>query len=310
MINIQENVLLSEYTTFRIGWPARYFVEVSTEEELIEASSFAKEKSLEFFVMGGGSNLLVSDTGFNGVVIKMKLNGFKVDINSKTIMAESGAPLAKLVSDSIENGLTGMEWASGIPGTVGGAIRGNARAFGKNTGMAIESVKAFNVNEMKVSVYENEECKFKYFGSMFKTSPNLIILSATIKLKKGNKGESKKESIDIIKKRISMQPRESSPGSFFLNPIVANEKLRADFEEEKGMKPKDEKLPAGWVIDKAGLLGKKMGGAMISEMHGNFIINTGAATAEDVIMLVSFVKYQVRDKFGVQLQEEVQYLGF
>lgn len=310
MLNIQKNIPLAKYTTFRIGGSARFFAEVENEDDLKEALKYAKKNNLDFFALGGGSNLLVNDKGFGGIAIKMKLNNFKIDINNNEIETGAGAPLAKIVKKAAENNLTGMEWAAGIPGTVGGAVRGNARAFGRDIGMAVESVEAVDINNMQVNNYSNSVCKFKYFGSMFKKNPNLIIISARIKLEKGDKEKSQREAAEIIKKRISMQPQESSPGSFFLNPIVSDKNLRSEFEKDTGKIPKDEKLPAGWLIDKVGLLGKKIGGAMVSEKHANFIINTGNATAEDVIMLASYVKQQVRDKFGVELTEEVQYIGF
>lgn len=309
-IIIQKNVPLAPFTTFRIGGPAKFFTEVAAENELIEALKYADDNNLRFFVLGGGSNVLVNDNGFDGLIIRIRFTEFKIDIENSKIRVGAGVFLSKLVKESIENGMTGMEWASGIPGTVGGAIRGNARAFGKNTGMAIENITAFDINKMKSVVYANEKCEFKYFGSMFKVKPNLVILSAVIKLEKGDKEQSRKESMNIIKNRIVMHPKEGSPGSFFLNPVSSNEKLRAEFEKDTGKILRTEEIPAGWLIDQAGLKGKKIGGAMVSEKHANFIVNTGNATAKDVIMLASFVKQQMRDKFGIRLQEEVQYVGF
>lgn len=312
MLNIQKNISLAKHTTFRIGGPARFFVEVKSENELVEALKYAKDNKLNFFILGGGSNVLVSDKGFDGIVIKCRIMDYELKIveDGGIIEAGSGVPLSKVVRESINSGLGGLEWAAGIPGTIGGAVRGNARAFGRDIGMTVESVKAVDINNMQVNDYSNSVCEFKYFGSMFKKNPNLIIIAVRIRLMKGAKEKSQNEAAEIIKKRISMQPHESSPGSFFLNPIVSDRKLRSEFEKDTGKIPKDEKLPAGWLIDRVGLLGKKIGGAMVSEKHANFIINTGAATAEDVIILASYVKQQVRDKFGVELQEEVQYVGF
>ncbi len=309
-INIQENVPLSPLTTFKIGGPARFFVEVSSEEELIEALQYARNNDLRFFILGGGSNVLVNDAGFDGLVIRIRCIEFYVDVEKNKIKVGAGVSLAKVVKDSIANNFTGMEWAAGIPGTIGGAIRGNARAFGKNTGMTIESVSAFDINEMKEYVYANEECQFEYFGSVFKLKPNLIILSAVIKLEKGDKDKSWNEAMDIIKKRNVIHPQESSPGSFFLNPVVADEKLRMRFEKDTGNALRDEKIPAGWLIEEAGLKGKKMGGVMVSEKHANFVVNLGAGTAQDVMMLASLIKMKVRNEFGVQLKEEIQYVGF
>ncbi|EKE18803.1 MAG: UDP-N-acetylenolpyruvoylglucosamine reductase [uncultured bacterium] len=311
MINIQENISLAPLTTFRIGGLAKYFIEVNNKEELLEALGFVRENQLKYFILGGGSNLLISDKGFDGVVIKIKINEFEIDQENFSLSIGSGVFLAKVVKESVVSGMTGMEWAAGVPGTVGGAIRGNARAYGKDFGSVVESVEFLDVNDLKVKTFNKQECEFLYWGSIFKKNANLIILSTKIKLEKGDKEKSQQEVADIIKKRITVQPQGvGSPGSFFLNPVVTNEELRQEFEKEKGMKPKDDKLPAGWIIEQLGLRGKKMGGAMISEKHANFLINTGSATAEDVVMLSSYIKQQVRDKYGIQLESEVNHVGF
>jgi UDP-N-acetylmuramate dehydrogenase len=309
MVEIQENVLMKNYTTFRIGGPAKFFVEAGNEEELIEALNYAKNNKLPFFILGGGSNLLVSDKGFDGLVIKV--NSRQFTIHGDELGASAGVPLALVVNKSAENNLTGMEWAAGIPGTVGGAVRGNARAYGKNTGTVIESVRMLDVNNMEISNFSNAQCEFSYWGSVFKKNSNLIILSVRFKLQSGNKKESQSKIKEIIARRIAGQPKVmASAGSFFLNPVVTDEKLRAEFQKDTGKVPKDEKLPAGWLIGQTELRGKKIGGAMLSEEHANFIVNTGNATAEDIIMLVSIIKQQVRNKFGIELVEETQYLGF
>jgi len=310
MLTIKEKVSLSDFTSFHLGGPARFFVEVKDKNELEEALQFAKKKKIDWFILGGGSNLLVSDQGFDGLVIKIKLNNFKIDLQQCTIDVDAGVNLAKLVNASISEGLTGMEWAAGIPGTVGGSIRGNARAFGKNMGMAIEIVEVLDANDLKINNYSKIDCKFEYWGSIFKKNPDLIIVSAKIKLEKGNKEKSQQEAMNIINKRISIQPIENSPGSFFLNPVVKNKKIIEQFEKDLGVKCQGEKIPAGWLIDQLDLRGKKIGGAMVSKKHANFIINTGKAKAEDVIILASLIKQKVRNHFGVQLEEEVQFLGF
>lgn len=310
MLNIQENISLARYTTFRIGGPARFFVEVKTAEELEEAVQYAKDNNLQFFVLGGGSNVLVSDAGFDGLVIKIKFNDLRINAENNLLEAGAGFSLSKLVKDSVKNNLTGLEWAMGIPGTVGGAVRGNAGAFGGVMVDVISSVKAFDVKKMQVVVYDLNVCNFDYRDSIFKQNYDLIILSVSVKLKEGNKDKSQEIIREIVGKRSSAYPQGMpSAGSFFKNP-EAHEKIKKEFEDETGEVCRNNKLPARWLIGRVDLLGKKMGGAMISEKHANFIVNTGTATAEDVIMLASFVKQQVRDKFGVQLQEEVQYIGF
>ncbi|HEX7586333.1 MAG TPA: UDP-N-acetylmuramate dehydrogenase [Patescibacteria group bacterium] len=309
MINIQQNIPLSKYTTFRIGGPAKHFVEVATIDELKEALDFAKKNNLDFFVLGGGSNILVSDAGFSGLVIKIKLNDIKLE--GKKMEIGTGVFLAKAVRDSIENNFSGMEWATGIPGTLGGAVRGNAGAYGGEIKDMVESVKVLDTEKMEIKIFQNAECDFRYRHSMFKHSPKLVIVSAVLKLKKGNKENVQKKAQEIIAQRIKKLPQGApSAGSFFINPVVTNEKLIKEFEEEKGVKSKAGKVPAGWLIEKADLKGKNIGGAVVNEIQTNYILNTGNATAEDVVMLASFIKQQVRDKFGVELMEEVQFIGF
>lgn len=308
MLNIQENIPLSKYTTFRIGGPARYFTEVDSKDELLEALKYAKENNLDFFILGGGSNLLVSDQGFDGLMIKMKLNGFKI-VNTD-IEAESGVALARVVNSSINEGLTGMEWAAGIPGTVGGAARGNTGAYNKSMADIIESVKALDVNELGIKNYELEDCKYGYKDNIFKQSPNLIVLSVKIKLQKGDKEKSRQEIKEMMDKRKINHPQGvGNVGCFFMNPAITDKKIIDELEKD-GIEYKDSQIPAWWLVNEVGLRGKKIGGAMVSEKHTNFIVNTGDATAKDVIMLVSLIKQKIRNKFNIQLQEEVQYLGF
>ncbi len=307
-MNIQKNIPLKNYTTFRIGGPAKFFVEVKNEDELIEALKYARDNNLGFFILGGGSNLLVSDKGFDGLVIKLRVMGCRLKDNF--IETGAGVPLAKIVQESAKHNLTGLEWATGIPGTIGGAARGNAGAFGSCMRDIVEDVKAISTKDLKIKTYDLKTCEFDYRSSVFKKNNNLIILSVVIRLKKGNKKEIQSKIVEIIEKRSLKYPKKNSAGSFFKNPIVENKESMREFERDQGIKCRNNKIPAGWLIDQAGLCGKKIGGAMVSEKHANFIVNTGTATAEDVIMLASYVKQQVRDKFGIELVEEVQYLGF
>lgn len=309
MIEIKENVPLSPMTTFRIGGSAKYFVDVKDEKEIEEAVQFAKDKQINFCVIGGGSNILVNDKGFDGLVISLKLANISVE--GKIINVDAGVALIKLVNFAAISGLSGLELLAGIPGTVGGAIRGNAGAFGGVIGNVVESVLAFDTVRQELISLTKEKCEFSYRNSFFKKNPQYIIVSARLELSYGDAVEIDEKVKATIAKRLANElSGEKSAGSYFMNPVISDEKLRNQFREEKGVEPKDEKLPSGWLIEKLDLKGKKIGGAMISEKHANYIINTGNATAEDVIMLESFVKQQVRDKLGVMLQAEVSYLGF
>ena len=315
MINVQKNVLLAPYTTFKIGGPAKFFTEVKNEKELIEALTYAEKNDLEYFVLAGGSNVLISDNGFNGLVIK--ICDMRYAIRDTRVECGAGILLSKIVSKTAEAGLSGLEWAAGIPGTIGGAVRGNAGAFGGCMADAVKKVRVAVQGKPQVTClpdrqasYKLQECKFGYRSSIFKEKQNIIILSVVLKLKKGNAEKIQQRVEDVIIKRKEKQPRFPSAGSFFKNPIVNDEKIIKKFESDTGLKMKDNKIPAGWLIEAAGLKGKKIGGAQVSEEHSNFIINTGGATAEDVIMLASTIKQKIRSVFNIQLMEEAQLVGF
>ncbi|MGC9049074.1 MAG: UDP-N-acetylmuramate dehydrogenase [Patescibacteria group bacterium] len=304
-LKILENVILVPYTTLKIGGPAKYFFEAKSKNDIIDAIRWAKEKSVNYFILGGGSNILISDAGFNGLVIKIQDSRFK--IQDSKIVVGAGLDLARLVQIATENSLTGLEWAAGIPGTVGGAIRGNAGAMGQSMSEIIKQVDVLVDNE-KIEQWDNKQCQFGYRDSVFKQNPNLIILSAEIQLEKGDKQEIQKKIEKYLEKRKS-QPIEPSAGCVFKNIEVDKlsdyPKLCQKYPEIKGA-VKNEKLSAGWLIEQCDLKGKQIGQAKISEKHANFIVNLGGAKAEDVLILISLIKQRVRNKFGIQLQEEIE----
>jgi len=307
-MEIKKNIQLAPYTSFKIGGPAKYFAEVKNEQEIVEALDYAKKNNLKIFILGGGSNILVGDEGFGGLVIKMK--NIKSNVLEDKIECGVGINLAEVVGLSVENSLTGLEWAAGIPGTLGGAICGNAGAYGSSIADSLESVKIIKLDSLKFETILKDECNFSYRESIFKENKNLIIISAILKLQKGNQEEVKNKIEEIIRQRGGKIPPERSSGSFFKNPKVDNQEIIDKFEKETGNKVQDGTVPAAYLIDKVGLKGKKIGEAQVSEKHGNFVINLGQARAEDIVMLTSFVKMKVRDELGVQLHEEIQYVGF
>jgi UDP-N-acetylmuramate dehydrogenase len=337
-LNIQQNIPLAPYTTFKIGGSAKFFVEVSSEEALIEAVEYAKDNNLEFFVLGGGSNVLVSDKGFDGLIIRLvsKNNGnqpivkMRMENGSFYLECWAGENLSSILKLAAESSLSGLEWAAGIPGTIGGAVRGNAGAFGSCMVDSVESVRIFDASDnsniiydenqnakiknqnynSKLKILDKNRCEFDYRTSLFKENNNLIITSVVLKLKKGDKAEIGAKIKENIEKRTEKQPQGFSVGSFFKNPICKEEKMIKQFEADTGMKIKDDKIPAGWLIAEAGFLGKKVGNVQVSENHGNFVVNLGDGKAEDVIILASMIKQKIREKFNIQLSEEVQYVGF
>ncbi len=299
---IQKNILLKNYTTFKIGGKAKYFYVAKTKENLIKAIKMAKELKLPFFVLGGGSNLLISDNGFKGLVIKIE--NLKLKIENSKLITDAGVSLSKLVDISTKRGLTDLEWATGIPGTVGGAVNGNAGAFGKSMKYIVKKVEVFDVKNKKIKFLKNKDCKFSYRDSVFKHKKNLIILSAALQLKKGNKNKITEKIKKYLEYKKNTQPLNyPSAGSIFKNPKGFS--VGELGEEDKSS---SSSFAAARMIEECGLKGKKIGNAKISEKHANFIVNLGSARAKDVEKLIKLMKQKVKNKFGVVLKEEIQFL--
>jgi UDP-N-acetylmuramate dehydrogenase len=280
---VKKNQLLAPYTTFKIGGPVDWFCETKNEQEVVKAIKFAKEKKLPFFILGNGSNLLVSDDGFRGVIIRMENE--EVQINNEKILAKAGISLSKLANIAQENSLLGIEFMVGIPGTLGGVVFGNAGAWQQNIGNKVERVKILD-KDNQFKWLNHDECQFSYRQSRFKKNQE-IILAVELKLEKGNQLEIKNLMNKNLKKRES-QPKEPSAGSIFVNP-----------------KPQS----AGDLIEKCGLKGKQIGQAQISQKHANFIVNLGGAKAQDVVKLIALARLEVKKKFKIDLETEIVFLG-
>jgi len=283
----KKNVALKNYTTFKIGGPAKYFCIVKTEKDLLQAVKWANKNNLPFFILGGGSNLLVADKGFNGLVIKIENCKLKI-VNSKVI-AGAGISLTTLLSVTANAGLSGLEWSAGIPGaTLGGAIRGNAGAFETGIKDVVRKVEVFDVRDLRFKIYDLRDCQFGYRESVFKKNSNLIIFSAELEFKKSDKKKIKEKVKEILSYRMSKHPKLPSAGSVFKNL---------------------ENIRARDLIEKAGLKGKKIGRAQISDQHANFIVNLGGAKAKDVLELMNLAKKEVKNKLGIKIEEEIQILS-
>jgi UDP-N-acetylmuramate dehydrogenase len=306
---IEEYIPLAPLTTFHIGGPARYFMRARTQEDIREALDFVQAQQVPLFVLGGGSNLLISDQGFPGLVLKIDCDGWQQDGTSLTLGA--GLVLLDVVRFAAEHALAGIELLAGVPGLLGGAVRGNAGAFGQEIGQVVREVTAFDRNTHEIRVFTQAECTFAYRQSFFKQHPEWVIIQVTLSLVAGERETLLTTVSETLARRQAKHPQDMAcAGSFFMNPVVTNTALRAEFEHDKGVVVKDDRLPAGWLIEQAGLKGRRIGGAMVSDIQANYIINTGTATAEDVIMLASVIKQKVRTELGVQLTEEVQMVGF
>ncbi len=307
LARLQRNILLANHTTFRIGGPAKYFFEAKTKNEIIEAVHWAKENRLPFFIFGGGSNLLVSDKGFSGLVIKTQANGLRV--MAENIEVEAGVLLSRLIVESINNNLTGLEWGIGIPGTIGGAVVGNTGAFRKSIADALENAEVFDIESSQTKNFNKEECRFIYRGSIFKEKPELIILKAVLKLEKGDAGKSTETIKEYLATRKDNVPSFPSAGSVFKNLEFKNQPV--DFQKMiNEEKIKGGMVAVGYLIDQCGLKGKRSGNAQISEQHANFIVNLGGAKAEDVLRLINLCRESVKEKFNISLEEEIRHLGF
>lgn len=309
MLSIQRNISLKNYSTFKIGGEAKYFTLIENENDLQEAFKFVKEKNVPFFILGGGSNVLFSDNGFDGMIIKIQNTNYK--IHDTKILAGAGMFLNTLVGISLKESLSGLEWAAGIPGQVGGAVYGNAGAFGKSMADVVKSVKTFNTETFKFQIFQKEECQFSYRNSLFKKTKKYILFEAEFEFKKSNKKDIQKKIKENLKYRKEHHPlKYPSAGSIFKNYKITNNDLELlkKFPNFKQFKEKGE-IPAAYLISECELKGKKIGGAQISEKHPNFIININNAKAEDVIILISLIKQKVRDQFGIQLDEEIIYVG-
>lgn len=275
---VKENVDLKNYNTYKISTFADYLVDVFDEESLVDLVKYLNGNNVKYFIIGNGSNVVLDDAKYNGVVIKLsELN--KIDIDDDEVYVGAGVMLPKLVNETVNNCLCGLEWASGIPGTVGGAIVGNAGAYLSEIFDFVLSVKIFDGENIKV--LNKNDINYEYRHTSLANDKSIIVLGVKLKLEKGNSDESLMLMKKRMERRIESQPLEyPNAGSTFRNP---------------------ENDHAGRLIEECGLKGKKIGGAMVSEKHANFIINYDNASASDVRTLIKLVHDTVLEKTGVDL---------
>ena len=283
---IIHNEPMRNHTSFKIGGNADLFVSVVNEDELKQALNYAKLKNYPITIIGNGSNLLVSDSGIRGLVIKIDIQHLKIEDNKNDIEVRVGSG-NKMMAFGIqlkENGISGFEELSGIPGTIGGAVFMNAGAYGKEMKDIVISTKCMN-KDCEIFELSNEEQNFEYRSSIF-NQKEYIILETKLKLQKGNRENIGQKMKEYLNKRKEKQPLEyPSAGSTF---------------------KRKEGIITAKLIDECGLKGYKIGGAMVSEKHAGFIVNTGDATAKDVLDLIKYVKDKVFKKYGVEIEEEIK----
>lgn len=278
---------MSKHTTFRVGGPAECFITVDTRQQLAKAFSYLQRAGWDFFLLGNGSNLIVSDKGYRGVVIRLGEEFRRLTVKENRVRAGAGVMLFQAAQEAAQAGLSGFEFAAGIPGTFGGAVRMNAGAYGGEMAQVVEAVEVMAMDG-EILVLDHDTMEFGYRTSAIKNRP-YAVLSVELKLVPGEKEAIEEKIRQLAQKRREKQPLEyPSAGSTFKRP---------------------EGMFAGKLIMDAGLRGKSCGGAQISEKHCGFIVNRGNATAADVAQLIRETTETVQDKFGVTLEPEVIFLG-
>ncbi|MDI6736038.1 MAG: UDP-N-acetylmuramate dehydrogenase [bacterium] len=284
--HIKFNEPMSSHTSLRIGGPADIFIEVGNEEELKKIVELVYQSGTPYFILGGGTNLLVGDNGIRGVVIKLVGEFKRIKVSDRGIIIGAGVPLTRLVNWASAKGLSGLEFAVGIPGTVGGAVIGNAGVAEKTIGDCITRVRVMDKQKVKIENLTPQKCGFSYRMSQLK---KYIILDVEILLTKSKICSIVNRLEGYKQKRWNTQPiKTKSAGCIFKNPP-------GNF--------------AGKLIDEAGLKGLRLGGAYVSHKHANFILNDGTASAENILDLIAKIKEKVLDKFGITLEEEIVIVG-
>lgn len=289
-LKIYKSYNLHKLSTFKIGGKAQYFCIPNSMSQFLNALKFANDNLLDIHIIGGGSNILFSDKGLKGIIISTKkLN--KCQISGKNVIAEAGILFKKLNKKIIKRSLSGLEFTSGLPGTIGGAVFMNARAYGNEMSDIVKSVKVIKKNGETYNLQKNE-LNFSYKNSCFKKNPDLFIYSINLELKKGDIKKIKNDYKNNIYDRESKEQfNYPSAGCIFKN------------NHEKG-------IIAGKVIDELGLKGTRIGDAEVFKNHGNFIINTNKAKAEDVKKLIEQIEKKVYEEKKIKLEREIIFLGF
>jgi UDP-N-acetylmuramate dehydrogenase len=339
MVEIRENVPLAPMTTLKVGGPARYFVEARSEDCVIDAFRFADENRIAVFVLGGGSNVVISDLGFEGLVLQPRLRGIEF-LSDRRVNAGAGEDWDEFVGKMVADGLAGLECLSGIPGFVGGTPVQNVGAYGQEVSETIESVRCFDREKHCIVELTNADCKFSYRRSIFNTNvrERYVVLSVTFALirdgepkvaykdlmehfdgRKPTLRDVRKAVIDIRRAKSmvidSNDPNSKSAGSFFKNPIVSRNKFKEiSVQQDVPSFPGGEgfvKVPAAWLIEKTGFhKGFSMGNAAISTNHTLAIINRGQASAAEIVALMKTIQAGVKEKFGIELRPEPVFVGF
>jgi UDP-N-acetylmuramate dehydrogenase len=305
-LRVERDAPLSRYTRFGLGGPASLLADAATETALATAILHVETERVPFVVIGGGSNLVIADTGYRGIVIRYTAD--RISSSGTCVMAESGAQLQSLVDYTIDNGLSGIHTMTGIPGWVGGAIYGNAGAYGRSTHESIHSVRFFDGSMIRE--FSNEECGFRYRHSRFKDNKRWIILSSAWRLANADAGTLRKQADEILTVRNAKYPPDMKcAGSIFKNLLFIDLPESVQLQVDPKV-IREGKIPSAYFLEKVGAKGIQNGDIHVADYHANLIYNAGRGTAAQVREVVDDLKQRVRDRFGFDVEEEVQYVGF
>jgi len=297
---------LSRYTRFGIGGPADLYAETCSAEAFAAAMNVARTSGMQLMVIGGGTNLIVSDEGFRGIVLRYRADSLRTA--NQRVMADAGAVLQDLVDFANSHGLKGLETLAGIPGSVGAAIYGNAGAYGHSISETVVRVRFFDGREIRL--FDNEQCQFLYRESIFKKHKEWIIFSTELRLETAAPAELQRISADILAVRNEKFPvTMKCAGSIFKN-LLLRELPPHVAAEVPVTAVREGKVPAAWFLEQVGAKGMQRGEIHVAAYHANLIYNSGAGTAADLVALIRELKERVHARFGIEIEEEVQYVGF
>ncbi len=305
-LTIVRNAPLCGYTRFRIGGPAAVLIDTADRVAFVEALRATKAFALPRMVIGGGTNLVVSDAGFDGVVLRF--TGARIQREGTLLRAESGAVLQDVVDYSIETALEGIQTLTGIPGYLGGAVYGNAGAYGHSVQEILRQVTF--TDGKQICSFSNAECQFTYRGSVFKRRKDWILLSVELQLRAGETATLAREAAEIRAIRdAKYPPTMKCAGSIFKNLIFSHLPPHVQAEVPAKM-VREGKVPSAWFLEQTDAKGMRVGDIQVASYHANLIYNDGTGTASDLVSVIQELKRRVRERFGFDLEEEVQYVGF
>jgi UDP-N-acetylmuramate dehydrogenase len=305
-LTLIEDTPLARYTRFAIGGPVALLGDTNREDSFTQALEIVKRLALPRVVIGGGTNLIVSDAGFDGVALRY--SGSRIDREGMLLRVEAGAVLQDVVDRSIELGLQGVQTMTGIPGYLGGAIYGNAGAYGQSIQQIVERVR-FTDGEAQLAL-GNSDCRFRYRDSIFKYRKDWVILSADLRLSVGDECELRDKANEIRRIRdAKYPPTMKCAGSIFKNLLLAD--LPASVSSQiPASVVREGKVPSAWFLEQTGAKGMRRGDIQVAAYHANLVYNDGDGTAADLVAVISELKRRVQQRFGFELEEEVQYVGF